>query len=48
MAVWVPGNAHVYGHKGFGEGYAEQLAGWIVFMWGGQMIDAYMRFAGLR
>jgi leader peptidase (prepilin peptidase)/N-methyltransferase len=24
------------------------VAGWIVFMWGGQMIDVYMRFAGLR
>ncbi len=23
------------------------VAGWIVFMWGRQMIDAYMRFAGL-
>ncbi|WP_242165765.1 A24 family peptidase [Lysobacter sp. M15] len=24
------------------------VAGWIVFMWGGQMIDVYLRFAGLR
>ncbi|MGG6461893.1 prepilin peptidase [Solilutibacter silvestris] len=24
------------------------LAGWIVFMWGGQIIDAYMRITGLR
>jgi leader peptidase (prepilin peptidase)/N-methyltransferase len=24
------------------------VAGWIVFFWGGQMVDAYMRFSGLR
>lgn len=24
------------------------IAGWIVFFWGDEMIDAYMRFAGLR
>jgi leader peptidase (prepilin peptidase)/N-methyltransferase len=24
------------------------IAGWIVFFWGEQMIDAYLRFAGLR
>ena len=24
------------------------IAGWIVFFWGEQMIDAYMKFAGLR
>src|SRR4249919_3752848 len=24
------------------------VAGWIVFFWGGQMVDAYMRISGLR
>jgi prepilin signal peptidase PulO-like enzyme (type II secretory pathway) len=24
------------------------IAGWVVFFWGGQMVDAYLRFAGLR
>jgi leader peptidase (prepilin peptidase) / N-methyltransferase len=24
------------------------IAGWIVFMWGGDLVDAYLRFAGLR
>lgn len=24
------------------------VAGWIMFMWGGQLTDAYLRFAGLR
>lgn len=24
------------------------VAGWIVFMWGGQLIDIYLRYAGLR
>ena len=24
------------------------IAGWIVFFWGPQIIDAYLRFAGLK
>ncbi len=24
------------------------IAGWVVFFWGEQMIDAYMRISGLR
>jgi len=24
------------------------VAGWIVFFWGRQMVDAYMRISGLR
>ena len=24
------------------------IAGWVVFFWGEQMIDAYLRFSGIR